>query len=257
MPARDTWGSLFSMKETGVALDFPLTGSFTGGQFGPELRMWGEWNLASFAQNKLQVLNSAPKRKAPICGGPRPLGKHDHARLDVLGRAGVLVLGLAANWIVASPVAHAGSFVVDFSTTQAWDQVYHNPALWDVTNKRIASPPSVTVGGSLKPMSFGGRERWGVWRRAPQTGITVSGTSITVDTDIKATYNFTTFSLSHPVTLTATGSKPLTIYVLGSATIAGTISVSGAPGQEMVRGHPKCWPQRRRYRGCGRRHGWR
>ncbi len=63
-----------------------------------------------------------------------------------------------------------------------------------------------------------------------QTGISVSGSTVTFNTDTKSTYKFTSFNLSSGVTLTATGSNPLVIRVYGSATVAGTVSLVGAAG---------------------------
>ncbi len=62
-------------------------------------------------------------------------------------------------------------------------------------------------------------------------GMSVVGAAVTVNTDVKSVFEFSSFTLSGGTTLTATGSAPLIIRVTGSATIAGAIIVDGSAGQ--------------------------
>jgi hypothetical protein len=39
-------GPLFSFRETGIALNLPISGVLTGGQLGAQARLYAEWNLA-------------------------------------------------------------------------------------------------------------------------------------------------------------------------------------------------------------------
>lgn len=71
-----------------------------------------------------------------------------------------------------------------------------------------------------------------------QTGITVALPIITINTDVKSVYEFTSFTLSGGVTINATGSVPLVIRVLGPATIAGQIHLDGATGDPAVAAAP-------------------
>jgi hypothetical protein len=52
----------------------------------------------------------------------------------------------------------------------------------------------------------------------------------TLDTDVQSVYEFTSFSIPTGVTVSVTGSQPITIKVLGSATVSGTLNASGAAG---------------------------
>lgn len=63
-----------------------------------------------------------------------------------------------------------------------------------------------------------------------QTGITVSGTTITIDTSVKANFAFTNFTLSSGYTINTTGANPLVIRVSGQTSIAGTLSLNGQAG---------------------------
>jgi hypothetical protein len=84
-----------------------------------------------------------------------------------------------------------------------------------------------------------GSGRDGAFSDGPtQTGITVAGANITVDTSVKSIYEFTSFALTAGHTLTATGSSPLIIRVRGSSTIAGTLRLDGATGTAATAGAP-------------------
>lgn len=62
-----------------------------------------------------------------------------------------------------------------------------------------------------------------------QTGITIAGgPTITIDTDVKSTYQFTSFSASG--TVTVTGSRPLVIRVRGDATLSAVLTAEGTAG---------------------------
>lgn len=116
------------------------------------------------------------------------------------------------------------TFVADFSSFSQWDTTAGDTGLWDTVDQRIQAAVSAN---SVVDINFGDGSD-GAFNNGPtQTGITVSGNSITLDTDTKATFNFSSFNLSNGFTLKATGSQPLTIRVLGTGTIAGTIDVSG------------------------------
>lgn len=71
----------------------------------------------------------------------------------------------------------------------------------------------------------------GVFNDGPaQTGIGVAGANITVNTDVKSVYEFSSFTLSGADTMTVTGSLPLIIRVTGTTSIAGTLQSEGATG---------------------------
>jgi hypothetical protein len=63
-----------------------------------------------------------------------------------------------------------------------------------------------------------------------QTGITVVGAAIAVNTDVKSVYEFSSFTLSGGFTMTVSGSLPLFIRVTGASTIAGIILIDGGTG---------------------------
>ncbi len=71
-----------------------------------------------------------------------------------------------------------------------------------------------------------------------QTGVTIAGATITFDTSVKSTFNFTSFTLTGANTLRAVGSNPLVIRVAGTALIQGTISVAGLVGGVANAGAP-------------------
>jgi len=71
-----------------------------------------------------------------------------------------------------------------------------------------------------------------------QTVITVAGAPITFTTDVKSTFNFTSFTLTGGNTLRAVGSSPLVIRVTGASLIQGTVSVLGLAGDNANAGAP-------------------
>jgi hypothetical protein len=133
-------------------------------------------------------------------------------------------------WVVVagglSLPARAATFTADFSTPAQWDTAETSTALWDVVNQRI----SAAISANNVEIDFGtGAD--GAFNDGPvQTGISVAGATITIDTNVKSTFNFSSFNLSNAAVILATGAQPLRIRVLGPATIEGTIAIPGFAG---------------------------
>ncbi len=80
-----------------------------------------------------------------------------------------------------------------------------------------------------------GSGRDGAFLNGPsQTGITVVGANISINTDVKSIYEFSSFTLGAGFTITAVGSAPLIIRVAGVTTLAGTFTLDGATGGPAV-----------------------
>lgn len=122
-----------------------------------------------------------------------------------------------------SPSASSHSFVADFSTLSQWDTSAGDTGLWNTVDQRIQA--AVSANGI--EIGFGNGSDGAFSDGPAQTGITVSGSIVSINTDTKASFNFSSFNLSHGKTLVATGSHPLILLVLGSATVAGTVDLSG------------------------------
>ncbi|MCM2277043.1 MAG: hypothetical protein NDJ89_03090 [Oligoflexia bacterium] len=146
-------------------------------------------------------------------------------------RAIVPVAGLG---VALAPLPlFADTITVDLTSSAYFDASNPaNTASWDATNARIWTP---AYANSVS-LDFGTGADGAFDGTASQSGITVAGSSITIDTDAKAAqsyeYHFTSFSIPNGSTMTVTGSRPLVIRVLGSATISGSIVADGAPGSD-------------------------
>jgi hypothetical protein len=81
-----------------------------------------------------------------------------------------------------------------------------------------------------RSISFGGGADGAFSDGPSQTGITVVGAAITVDTSVKSEYEFSSFTLSAGSTMTVVGSRPLTLRIAGSSAIEGTILIDGGAG---------------------------
>ncbi len=102
---------------------------------------------------------------------------------------------------------------------------------WDIISGKIQAP--VAPGGtSSKIINFGGGTD-GTFSDGPtQTGISVSGSTVTFLTDTKNDFHFSSFNLSSGITLRVSGSQPLIVRVLGTTTVAGTINLNGSAGTD-------------------------
>lgn len=122
----------------------------------------------------------------------------------------------------------AQTFTLDLSSRAYFDEAGSN-GLWDSYHQKIGAAVAPNADSS-KRIDFGDGSD-GVFLDGPaQTGITVSGSAITIDTNQKSSFRFTTFTLSAGTALNVTGSEPLVIRVLGPVTIAGQIRADGATG---------------------------
>src|SRR5690606_10869762 len=90
--------------------------------------------------------------------------------------------------------------------------------LWNTYAGKIQGSPA--VGGT--PIDFGSASDGAFFDGPAQAGISVAGNLITFDTNQKAEFHFSSFTLSAGMTLTATGAAPLRIRVLGPTSILGT-----------------------------------
>src|SRR5688500_1113327 len=112
---------------------------------------------------------------------------------------------------LAPQTAFAGSFSIDFSKSTYVDRT-GSTALWNAAAVRIHAPPAAS-GQSGNELDFGD-ESDGEFSDGPaQTGITISGSTITIDTDTKAEFKFSKFTLSTGKTLRVKGSKAIKIRV--------------------------------------------
>ena len=90
---------------------------------------------------------------------------------------------------------------------------------------------AVAPGGTAARVVDFGTGSDGAFLNGPtQTGITVAGATITVNTSVKSDFQFTNFTLGAGFTLIITGSNSLTIRSLNNISIAGIISGNGTDG---------------------------
>jgi hypothetical protein len=109
--------------------------------------------------------------------------------------------------------------------------------IWDITNGKIQAP--LAPGGTLaKAFTFGDGTDGAFSDGPTQTGISVSGSTVTFNTDVKSDFKFTSFNLSGGITLQVSGSQPLIIRSLTTTTIAGTITLNGTTGAANNAGVP-------------------
>src|SRR5206468_573646 len=101
---------------------------------------------------------------------------------------GVLMLALPALGVLASAsVARGDTFALDLSKPGTYFDHAHSTGAWDAANGRIEA--AFALGGTAgKEIDFGDGSD-GVFSDGPaQTGITVGGSTITFNTDVKDTY---------------------------------------------------------------------
>ncbi len=117
---------------------------------------------------------------------------------------------------------------IDLTSNSLVDSA-NSTGLWNTVSGQIqaAVAASSTTG---REIDFGDGSD-GAFSDGPvQSGITVSGTSITINTSEKSEFKFSSFTLSAGFTVNVTGSSLLVIRVLGVTTIAGTIQLNGLVG---------------------------
>lgn len=85
-------------------------------------------------------------------------------------------------------------------------------------------------GEAGRQLSFGSGEDGAFIDGPTQTGITVVGATITINTDVKSVFHFTSFTLTGGNTLRTVGSAPLVVRVTGASLIQGTVSALGLAG---------------------------
>lgn len=134
--------------------------------------------------------------------------------------------GLA--FLVSAPSLADETLAFDFTSANQVDATASTGS-WDPVRAR-AWTALAPGGASSKIVDFGSGADGAFANGPAQTGISVVGTTITVNTDTKATFEFSSFTLGAGFTLTVTGSQPLTLRSLGAVTIAGTLSLDGAAG---------------------------
>lgn len=127
---------------------------------------------------------------------------------------------------------HADTLSLDFIDPTYFDSS-NSTGIWNITDGQIGAGVAPLAPNGL-PLNFGdgidGDFSDGSGVPIPRAGLTIVGTNVTVDTDVRDTYNFKSFNLAAGYILTAVGSKPLVIRVLGAATISGTINADGQVG---------------------------
>jgi hypothetical protein len=102
-------------------------------------------------------------------------------------------------------------------------------ALLDFVRSKVVVP--YAAGGSSTKLLDFGDARDGAFEDGPaQTGISISGNTITFDTDSKSLFRFSQFTLSAGKTVQVSGSAALRIYVLGAVDISSSISAIGSNG---------------------------
>ncbi len=85
-------------------------------------------------------------------------------------------------------------------------------------------------GDSSRPLAFGNGEDGDFADGPAGAGITASGREITIDTDTKSKFNFSSFYLSRGASVQVTGARALHIRVNGDAIIEGDIILNGGNG---------------------------
>ncbi len=138
------------------------------------------------------------------------------------------LISISLLFILPIAEAYAESLSVDLGNISYFDKSL-STGFWNAVDRRVQAP--VARGGAPANIVDFGDGSDGAFSNGPtQTGITVSGTSISINTSVKSTFQFSTFNLSAGYTITVTGNSPLTIRVSGTAAIAGTIRANGNPG---------------------------
>jgi hypothetical protein len=133
---------------------------------------------------------------------------------------------MLSAFALASPLALAETFTADFSQPDQWDSTTGGGALWNTVSGRVQA--AISANGT--EIDFGDGSDGAFSDGPAQSGITVAGNTITLNTDVKAVFKFSSFNLSAGKTLKATGSQPLVLRVLGAATVAGTVDLKGSAG---------------------------
>lgn len=138
----------------------------------------------------------------------------------MFARVPVLLLLWISSGAFAATVS-GGKLVEDFTSLDGGD-FQTSTGLWNVID-HVAQAGAVANGLSTRPISFGD---------GSDGALTLSsGSSYTFNTDQHPNgYNFTSVSIDSGVTLNVTGSKPLIIRSLSTATISSTLSVDGEFG---------------------------
>jgi hypothetical protein len=143
---------------------------------------------------------------------------------------------LTSSLAFAQTIAFADEIVFNFSSPSQWNlREPTTSETWktgflNVRDARIQTP--VASGGIASKELRLGFGTDGAFNDGPaQTGITVALPTITFNTDVKSTYEFTSFALGTGNTVLVTGSRPLVIRVLGAVTLNGPIIADGQPGE--------------------------
>lgn len=137
-------------------------------------------------------------------------------------------LGTIAAFCALSTPARTDTLDVDFKSNLYFDKTA-STGLWNIGTGQIQAPVSLS-GTAGSELSFGDGSD-GEFKDGPtQAGVTAASSTVTINTDVKSEFQFTSFTLSSGVTMTITGSKPAVIRVLGATVLAGTIRSNGSDG---------------------------
>lgn len=138
------------------------------------------------------------------------------------------VLKCSALALLYTPISFAGSYSINLGSPDLFDG-NSSTGLWDTEGQKIRAP--LAPGGTAGKEFLAGTAEDGAFLNGPsQTGVSVSGNTITFNTSTKSVYQFSRFTLSSGYTLQATGSNPLIIKSVGPVIIAGTINLNGTVG---------------------------
>src|SRR5690606_16168435 len=144
-----------------------------------------------------------------------------HTRRFLVGLVGAAVFTFSGS-------VFASTLSLNLSSSSTYD-LGSSTGLIDLQNGKFRSAVAKN-GGAGQEISFGNGSDGAFTNGPTQSGISVSGTTITIDTDVKATFQFTRFQLDSGYTIQVNGSQPLVIRVLGAVTVAGTFSLNGNSG---------------------------
>tara|TARA_Y100000590_G_scaffold468173_1_gene649840 strand:- start:3828 stop:5468 length:1641 start_codon:yes stop_codon:yes gene_type:complete len=124
-----------------------------------------------------------------------------------------------------SKLSLALTYTLDLSNRNLFNSSI-STGLWNSSNQSLHGPLS----SNSNVISFGNGSLGNFLDGPAQTGITISGNTITFNTDVRSIYSFLQFQLSSGQTLEVTGSNPLILQVLETTLISGTIQLSGNGG---------------------------
>lgn len=144
--------------------------------------------------------------------------------------AAALVVGLAL--CPTSPAyaqAQTQQLTINLSDPSLLD-ASQSTGLWNTIDGRIEAALAASGGDATRVVDFGSGVDGAFADGPDQTGISVAGATVTINTSVKNVYQFQSFSLSSGTTLQVTGSQPLILRVRGPVTLDGNVIADGLAG---------------------------